>query len=136
MKKIIKVHFNRSKIFPLYFHDTYDVNLWEKKVRQKYGLFMQKKCLYRISSFNEKTIDITEDWATQAKHFLINRNLWVFLNWIQIYEDGCHRFNLHQESKWILHKNTGICKFSRTLEYINYSIIKRNYSRVLYNNLN
>ena len=33
IKKIsIEVHFNRSKIFLLYFYDSYDVILWEKKL--------------------------------------------------------------------------------------------------------
>ena len=32
----------------------------KKKIRQKYGLFMQNKCLYKISWFNEKK-DTAED---------------------------------------------------------------------------
>ena len=30
LKKSIEVHFNRSKIFLLYFYDAYDVGLWEQ----------------------------------------------------------------------------------------------------------
>ena len=40
-----------------------------KKFRQKYGLFMQNKCLYTISSFSEKTIDTAEDCTTETRHF-------------------------------------------------------------------
>ena len=50
LKKFIEVHFNSSKIFVLCFYDAYDVNLWDKKVWQKYGLLMQNKCLYKIPS--------------------------------------------------------------------------------------
>ena len=30
LKKSLEVHFNRLKLFPLYFYHAYDVNLWEK----------------------------------------------------------------------------------------------------------
>ena len=36
----------------------------EKKGRQKCGLFMQKKWLYKISSFYEERIDTAEDKET------------------------------------------------------------------------
>ena len=47
--------------------------LWRQSVRktsrQKYGLCMQNKCLYIISSFYKKTIDTAEDRTTEARHF-------------------------------------------------------------------
>ena len=49
-----KLFCNILKIFILYFYDAYDVNMWVKIVRHKYGLFMQNECLYRISPFYEK----------------------------------------------------------------------------------
>ena len=54
LSKFIAEHFNRSKIFALYFHNTcpYSINLWE--ARQTCGFLMQSKCLYRISSFHKK----------------------------------------------------------------------------------
>ena len=54
LKKSIEAHFNRLKMFLLYFYDAYDVNVREKKIRQKYDLFMQNKCLYKISWFKEQ----------------------------------------------------------------------------------
>ena len=53
LKKFIEVHFNRSKVFLLYF-TTHMTSIYGEKVRQKCGLFMQNKCLCRISSFYEK----------------------------------------------------------------------------------
>ena len=44
-------------------------SICEKKVRQKYGLFMQNKCLYRILSLCGKPIDTAADSTTQAKNF-------------------------------------------------------------------
>ena len=41
----------------------------KKKVQQRYGLLMENKCLYKISSIYEKRIDTAEDYTTQAKHF-------------------------------------------------------------------
>ena len=61
LKKPIEVHFNRSKVFLLQFYDEYDVNQREKNFRQKYGLLIQSKFLYRVSSFYEKRINIAED---------------------------------------------------------------------------
>ena len=46
MKESIEVHLIRSKIFLLYFYDAYDVNL--RKIRAKYRLFIESKCLYVI----------------------------------------------------------------------------------------
>ena len=46
MKESIEVHLIRSKIFLLYFYDAYDVN--PRKIRAKYRLFMESKCLYVI----------------------------------------------------------------------------------------
>ena len=60
-EKSIEVHFNRSKIILLYFYDAYDVSLWEKKVRRKYGEQMQNIYTYRISSFYEKRVETAED---------------------------------------------------------------------------
>ena len=39
-----------------------------KKFRQKYGLFVQNKYLYIISSFYQKTIDTSEDQTSQVRH--------------------------------------------------------------------
>ena len=60
LKKSMGVNFNRSKIFLLYFYNAYGVALVGRKLRQRYDLFMQNKSLYRISSFNEKILDTTE----------------------------------------------------------------------------
>ena len=35
-----------------------------KKFRQKYRLFIQNTCLYRISTFYEKRIDTAEGWES------------------------------------------------------------------------
>ena len=43
------------------FYNAYDVNMWERKFRQKYGSFIYNRFLYRISSFHEKRIDTAED---------------------------------------------------------------------------
>ena len=41
-----------------------------RRIEQKYGLYMQNKCLiYRILSFQEKRIDTDEDKTTEAKQF-------------------------------------------------------------------
>ena len=42
---------HKTKIDLFYFWDVYDVSLLAKKYWQMYGLFMQNKCLYIISSF-------------------------------------------------------------------------------------
>ena len=67
-KKFIEEHFNRPKIFLLYFYDAYDINLWEKKVWQRYGLFMQNKCLFMIL------------WKTNRHSWLLNNSSQTFLN--------------------------------------------------------
>ena len=41
-------------MFLLYFYNMHDINLREKKVRPKYGLFKQNEWFYRISSYHEK----------------------------------------------------------------------------------
>ena len=67
------VYFNRSKrYFYCIFTTHMTFNLWEKQFRQKYGLFMQNKCLYRISSFYEKRINTHNSWRlnNSSKTFL------------------------------------------------------------------
>ena len=60
-----------------------------KKFRQKYGLFMQNKCLYIIKSFQE--INNRHSWrlSNWSNTFQINGNLWVFLN--------CFHINSHKK---------------------------------------
>ena len=54
----------------------------KKQIWQKYSLFMQSKCFYKISSFNEeqKYVQLKTKTA-QAKHFKINVKLWAYANW-------------------------------------------------------
>ena len=59
LKRSIEVHFSRSNIFPLYFYDTFDVNLQENLAEVL--LIHAKKWFYRISSFYEKRIDTGTD---------------------------------------------------------------------------
>ena len=51
--------------------------IWRKSMRK------HCKCLYRISSFYEKRIDTSESehCKQRSKHFQINRNLSLFVNW-------------------------------------------------------
>ena len=51
-----------------------------KKFRQKYGLFMQNKCLYMISSFLRKNNRHSWRLNKPSKTFQINGNLLVSLN--------------------------------------------------------
>ena len=44
----------------LYF-ETFMTSIYEKKIREKYGLFMYNKRLFIISSFKEKTMDRDEN---------------------------------------------------------------------------
>ena len=60
LKKSMEVHLNRSETSVLYFYDTYDANLWEKK----FGRSMTYSCRQmplRISLFYEKRIDTAEN---------------------------------------------------------------------------
>ena len=68
LKKSVEVHFNKLKIFLLYFYDTYGISLWENTFGRRlfmlihdYCLLMQNRFLYRISSFYEKRINTAED---------------------------------------------------------------------------
>ena len=65
----------------LYFWDVYDINLWGKKIRQKYRLFMQNKYLYMNFIVLRKNNRHSWRLNKSSKTFWINKNLWVFLNW-------------------------------------------------------
>ena len=56
LKKCIEVHFNRSKIFLLYFNDCE-----KKKVPQKYGLFIRANVFIEFHHLMKKKIDPAED---------------------------------------------------------------------------
>ena len=49
--KIHRSVLHKMTIDLLYFWDVYDVNLWQKKIRQKYGLFMWN---YKFHCFKKK----------------------------------------------------------------------------------
>ena len=77
--------FQNIKFFlhPLYFYDTDDANLWEKKSSAA-QLIHAKKCLYRISSFYEKKPICNKHSSrinNSRKTFSNRRNLWIFVKW-------------------------------------------------------
>ena len=61
LKKSIEVHFNRSKIFPLYFYDAYDVNLWEKKFGRRTAYLSRANVFIEFYHFMKKKKKDTAD---------------------------------------------------------------------------
>ena len=62
MKKSIEKHFNRSKIFLLYFYEAYDANLREKKFRQKSTVYSGGTNVFiKFYHLMKKEIDTAKD---------------------------------------------------------------------------
>ena len=65
----MEVHFNRSKIFLLYFYDAHDVSLW-KKSSADVRLTHVEQMLCRIPWFYEKRIGTVEDLEAATRGVL------------------------------------------------------------------
>ena len=65
LKKSIEVHFSRSNTFPLYFYDTFDINLQEKMFGRSTAYSCKKKKkkngVIGFHHFMKKNIDTGAD---------------------------------------------------------------------------
>ena len=50
----MEVHFNRSKVFLLYFHDAYDVSLWEKNFGKSTAYSYRTNLFIELHHFMKK----------------------------------------------------------------------------------